>query len=194
MRPLNEKQQKVFAFLKERVYDGVPPSVREIAAATGIKSTSTVHHCLRLLEDEGYITRSAGLNRAIRIDGDHVARVPIVGRVTAGMPILAVEEVEGYIPFSGAKAGQDLFALRIVGESMIGAGILDGDLVVAEKQCAVEPGDIVVALIDDEATVKRLAIEDGSPVLMPENPLFEPIRPAHAEFLGKVIANLRFYA
>ena len=98
MKPLNEKQQKVLMFLKERAQDGVPPTVREICAAAGIKSTSTVHAYLKLLEDEGYISRQSGLNRAIRMPGESVARVPLLGRVTAGKPILAIEEVEEYVP------------------------------------------------------------------------------------------------
>lgn len=101
MKPLNEKQQKILTFLKERAQDGLPPTVREICAAAGIKSTSTVHAYLKVLEDEGYISRKSGLNRAIRLPGESVARVPLLGKVTAGVPILAVEEVEDYVPYSG---------------------------------------------------------------------------------------------
>lgn len=101
MKPLNEKQQKVLEFVRERLQDDIPPSVREICDATGIKSTSTVHTYLKLLESEGYIDRRSGLNRAIRLPGESVSRVPLLGKVTAGVPILAVEEVEDYVPFSG---------------------------------------------------------------------------------------------
>ncbi|MDD4413353.1 MAG: S24 family peptidase, partial [Oscillospiraceae bacterium] len=123
MKPLNEKQNRVLMFLKERAQDGVPPTVREICAAAGIKSTSTVHAYLKLLEEEGYISRQSGLNRAIRMPGENVARVPLLGRVTAGKPILAIEEVEEYVPYSGGgyNAGE-LFALRVSGDSMINAG------------------------------------------------------------------------
>ena len=103
MKPLNEKQQKILTFLKERAQDGLPPTVREICAAAGIKSTSTVHAYLKVLEDEGYISRKSGLNRAIRLPGESVARVPLLGKVTAGVPILAVEEVEDYVQIGRAS-------------------------------------------------------------------------------------------
>lgn len=192
MKPLTEKQQLVLTFLKERAQDGLPPSVREICSATGIKSTSTVHAYLRLLEDEGYISRQSGLNRAIRLPGESVVRVPLLGKVTAGIPILAVEQVEEYVPYSGGgyHAGE-LFALRVSGTSMINAGILDKDIVIVKKTPVAENGDIVVALIGDEATVKRIYREKDHIRLQPENGAFEPIIVKEVVVLGKVISLLR---
>ena len=192
MKPLTEKQQQVLTFLKERAQDGLPPSVREICSATGIKSTSTVHAYLRLLEDEGYISRQSGLNRAIRLTGESVVRVPLLGKVTAGIPILAVEQVEEYVPYSGGghQAGE-LFALRVSGTSMINAGILDKDIVIVKKTPVAENGDIVVALIGDEATVKRIYREKDHIRLQPENDAFEPIIVKEVVVLGKVISLLR---
>lgn len=192
MKQLNEKQQKILTFLKERAQDGLPPTVREICAAADIKSTSTVHAYLKVLEDEGYISRKSGLNRAIRLPGENVARVPLLGKVTAGIPILAVEEVEDYVPYSGGGYNPgDLFALRVSGTSMIGAGILDNDIVIVKKTPAAEDGDIVVALIGEEATVKRIYKEKDHIRLQPENDEFEPILVKEVVVLGKVISLLR---
>ena len=192
MKPLNEKQQRVLMFLKERAQDGIPPTVREICAAAGIKSTSTVHAYLKLLEEEGYISRQSGLNRAIRMPGENVARVPLLGRVTAGKPILAIEEVEEYVPYPGGGYNPgDLFALRVVGDSMINAGILNGDIVIVRKTPTAENGEIVVALIGDEATVKRIYCEKGHIRLQPENDAYEPIIVDEVVVLGRVISLLR---
>ena len=153
----------------------MPPSVREICTATGLRSTSTVHSHLKSLESLGYITRDAGLNRSIHIVGAASAKqVPILGKVTAGLPILAVEDIEGYIPYPD-KSGKELFALHVDGLSMINAGILDGDYVVAERTPVAENGEIVVGMIGDEATVKRFYRENGTLRLQPENPDFDPI-------------------
>lgn len=194
MRALTPKQQAVLAFLQERAQDGVPPTVREICTATGIKSTSTVHACLRVLEENGCINRESGLNRAIRLPGENVARVPLLGRVTAGQPILAVEEIEEYVPYSGGgfRPGE-LFALRVTGTSMINAGILDKDVVIVQRTPVAENGDIVVALIGDEATVKRFFKEDGHFRLQPENDAFEPIIVDECAVLGKVVSLLRYF-
>ena len=193
MEHLTKSQQKVYDFLRKEAGKGVPPSVREICAATGLRSTSTVHAHLKTLERLGYIHREAGLNRSIRIEGGTPSsQVPILGKVTAGMPILAVEDIEGYIPFP-LKEGKELFALRVRGESMKCAGILDGDYVVAEQASTADDGEIVVALIDDEATVKRLFREEGQVRLQPENPDFSPIYSDHVSILGKVIAVVRYY-
>lgn len=192
MKPLTEKQQQVLTFLKERAQDGLPPSVREICSATGIRSTSTVHAYLRLLEDEGYISRQSGLNRAIRLPGENVVRVPLLGKVTAGVPILAVEQVEEYVPYSGGGyPASELFALRVSGTSMINAGILDKDVVIVRKTPVAENGDIVVALIGDEATVKRIYREKDHIRLQPENDAFEPIIVKEVVVLGKVVSLLR---
>lgn len=189
---LTESQRKVYEFLKEESGRGVPPSVREICAATGLKSTSTVHAHLKTLEKQGYIERDAGLNRSIRLTGvEKSTQVPILGRVTAGLPILAVEDVEGYIPFVD-KSGRELFALHVSGLSMRDAAILDGDYVVAERTPTAEDGDIVVALLEDEATVKRFFREEDCVRLQPENPDFEPIYSTEVQILGKVVAILRY--
>ena len=196
MKKLGASQQKILNYLRERMQDGVPPTVREICNATGLKSTSTVHAHLKTLEENGYISRDAGLNRSIHMDsGERTCQVPIVGRVTAGIPILAVEEVEGYIPFAESqRRGRDLFALRVVGQSMRDAGILDGDVVVCCQTPTADNGDIVVALLGDEATVKRFFREDGHVRLQPENPDYEPIITNEVSILGRVISVTRYYS
>ena len=195
MKPLTKSQQKIYDFLKDRSQYGIPPSVREICAATGLKSTSTVHAHLKALENLGYISRDAGLNRAIHIEGcEQTAQVPILGKVTAGLPILAVEEIQGYLPITASQQrGRELFALTVQGESMKNAGILDGDYVVVERTPTARDGDIVVALIEDEATVKRLYRETDCVRLQPENDAFEPIYAKEAIILGKVISVVRYY-
>lgn len=195
MKPLTKSQQKIYDFLKDRSQYGIPPSVREICAATGLKSTSTVHAHLKALENLGYISRDAGLNRAIHIEGcEQTAQVPILGKVTAGLPILAVEEIQGYLPITASQQrGRELFALTVQGESMKNAGILDGDYVVVERTPTARDGDIVVALIEDEATVKRLYRETDCVRLQPENDAFEPIYAKEVIILGKVISVIRYY-
>ena len=196
MKPLTDRQQKIYDFLKERSQYGVPPSVREICAATGLKSTSTVHAHLKALEHLGYISRDAGLNRAIRVEGaaELTPQVPILGKVTAGLPILAVEEIQGYLPVSAdLQRDRELFALTVRGESMINAGILDGDYVVVERVSTANNGEIVVALLEDEATVKRFFREKGCVRLQPENDDFEPIYTKEASILGKVVSVVRYY-
>ena len=191
---LTKSQQLVYDYLcKTMAERAVPPSVREICAATGLRSTSTVHSHLKSLEALGYITRDAGLNRSIHIVGAASAKqVPILGKVTAGLPILAVEDIEGYIPYPD-KSDKELFALHVDGVSMIGAGILDGDYVIAERTPTAENGEIVVGMIDDEATVKRFYRENGTLRLQPENPDYEPIISDESTILGKVIAVIRYY-
>lgn len=193
-RKLTESQRKVYEFLKKESFRGVPPSVREICKATGLSSTSSVHAHLKTLERLGYISRTSGLNRAIRITGAQIStQVPIVGKVTAGVPILAVEDIEGYIPFTD-KEGKELFALSVSGLSMRDAGILDGDFVISERTQTAEDGEIVVAMIDEEATVKRFFHEaDGKIRLQPENPDFQPIISDEVYILGKVISVIRYY-
>ena len=193
MKPLTKSQQKVFDFLKSEAATGIPPTVREICSATGLSSTSTVHNHLKALERLGYISRSEGRNRAILIAGAQAtSQVPILGTVTAGVPILAFEDIQGYIPFAD-KGSRDLFALNVSGLSMRDAGILDGDYVIAEKVPTAEDGEIVVALIGDEATVKRLYREKDGIRLQPENPDFEPIFTNEMSVLGKVISVVRYY-
>ena len=191
---LTKSQQLVYDYLcKTMAERAVPPSVREICAATGLRSTSTVHSHLKSLEALGYITRDAGLNRSIHIVGAASAKqVPILGKVTAGLPILAVEDIEGYIPYPD-KSDKELFALHVDGVSMIGAGILDGDYVIAERTPTAENGEIVVGMIDDEATVKRFYRENGRFRLQPENDAYEPILVESLTILGRVIASVRYY-
>lgn len=195
MQALTKSQQKVYDYLVQAAPRGIPPTVREICNATGLKSTSTVHAHLKTLERLGYISRDAGMNRSIHIEGTVSAvQVPVMGRVTAGKPILAVEDIEGYLPFP-QKEGKELFALHVSGLSMRDAGILDGDFVVAERDPTARDGDIVVAMIEDEATVKRFYREADRIRLQPENPAFEPIYASFesAYILGRVIAVLRYY-
>ncbi len=196
MPNLTAKQQQVFDYIVSRLDDGLPPTVREICSKTGIKSTSTVFGILNALEEKGLISRSGGASRAIHIVGtNNSVNVPLVGVVAAGIPILATQNIERYMPIPADVArGRDLFALQVRGMSMMNAGILDGDIVYAEKTSAADDGDIVVALIDDEATVKRLAHgSDGRAVLMPENDAFSPIIPDNLTILGKIVASFRQY-
>ncbi len=193
---LNDTQRRIYDFLVERSADGIPPSVREIGTAVGLRSTSSVQANLDALEEKGYITRDPMLKRSIRIVGqnDNITQVPIVGTVTAGAPILAVESIEGYFPYTGSVSrDKPLFALRVRGESMIEAGILDGDLVIAEKTPYARNGDLVVALVEDEATVKTFYKEDGYYRLQPENPSYMPIIVSDVSILGKVVAVMRYY-
>ncbi len=195
---LNETQQKIYDFLLERIPTGVPPSVREIGAHVGLKSTSSVQACLDALEREGFITRDPLLKRSIRIVGQeetsNIKQVPILGTVTAGAPILAVEQIEGYLPYAGfCSSDKSLFALRVRGESMLNAGIHDGDLLVVERTQTARNGEIVVALIEDEATVKTFYKENGHFRLQPENDAYEPIIVNEVAILGKVVALHRYY-
>ena len=193
---INETQQKIYEYLVERSGSGYPPSVREIGAAVGLRSTSSVQASLDALEQAGYISRDPLLKRFIRVNGrdENVTHVPLLGTVTAGAPILAVEQIEGYVPYAGrAAGGKTLFALNVRGESMLNAGILDGDIVIAEQTPSARNGDIVVALLEDEATVKRFYKENGRFRLQPENDAFEPIFCDEVIILGKVIGLTRYY-
>ena len=196
MKPISESQRKIYEFLVEKAKEGITPSVREICAAVGLRSTSSVQANLDSLEAAGYIERPPMLKRVIKICGmaENVAQVPLLGTVTAGMPILTVEEVEGYLPCSHPGApDKELFALHVRGESMINAGILDGDIVIVERTPTASNGEIVVALLGDEATVKRFYKENGHFRLQPENDTFEPIICNEVVILGKVVASYRYY-
>ena len=194
MADMNPKALQILNYIRDRIDDGLPPSVREICAALDIKSTSAAHKYLGELQERGLIEKSSHLNRAITLPDDRSIRVPLVGTVTAGQPILAVEEIEGYIPFrSRSLHSKDLFALRVRGESMIDAGILDGDIVIIRRTPAAENGDIVVALVEDEATVKRFYKEAGHYRLQPENDTMEPIIVDSVSILGRVISLVREY-
>lgn len=185
------KREEIYEFLKEfTTQNSYAPSVREIGAAVGLRSTASVYRHLEALRDAGMIEMDELKKRTITVPGLKPGRVPVVGVVTAGMPILAVENIEGYIPWDGEPG---CFALRVRGESMIGAGILDGDKVVVRPQQTADNGEIVVALIGDEATVKRLRRRGDEVWLMPENPAFLPIDGRDAAILGRVKAVLREY-
>ena len=191
--PLTQKQEAVYNFLVKKMKNGIPPTVREICTATGIKSTSTVHAILNALEEEGYIIRDAKYSRAIRLENDFDASmVPLVGRVTAGQPILAVEQIEDYIPYP-TKDADGLFALKVVGLSMRDAGILDGAIVIADKNAPCHSGDIIIGMDGEDATVKRLIIKGSQIIFMPENPDFSPIYPEKPMVLGKVVGSFRKY-
>ena len=205
MKILSPKQQQIYdCIVSFQAKHGYPPSVREIGEAVGLKSPSTVHFHLKGLEEKGLITKAEGKTRAITVSSPHgraVAeeeqahrnRVPVVGSVAAGSPILAEECIEDYLTFDTEGLEGEHFALRVRGESMIGAGILPDDLVVIYRQHDARNGEIVVALFEDEATVKTLRRKDGHTWLMPENPDYQPIDGDRAEILGKVVAVIRKY-
>lgn len=201
MKPLTSGQQKVYDYIRECSENGRIPSVRELCAATGFKSTSTVAYHLKALEQRGLIEREEGLNRCIRLKNEQpAAKVPLMGRVTAGQPILAVQDIEAYIPVpKDISKGRELFALRVVGDSMINAGIFDGDIIIVNHTPAANNGDIVVAMVEDEvsgessATVKRFFKEKGHIRLQPENDAYEPIIVDKAVLLGKVVTLIRSF-
>ena len=197
---LTRREEQILETIKNAVRTkGYPPSVREIGKAVGLSSTSTVHGYLRRLEKKGLLHRDPSKPRALEIFSDKeklqsmdIKWLPVLGRVAAGIPLLAVENQEGVIPLPVDFTGHgDFFALRIHGDSMVEAGILDGDLVVVRRQPTAENGDIVVALIDDEATVKRFFRENDHIRLQPENSSLSPIITKEAVILGKVSALLR---
>ena len=196
MRASEENQQKILDFIRREIEEkGYPPSVREICAAVGLKSTSTVHAHLNNLEKRGLIRRDSTKPRALEVLDNSVSRgrsVPLVGKVTAGLPILAIENIEDYLTLPMNMVGRDeLFCLRVQGESMIEIGILDGDIIVVRQQDSAENGEVVVAMIDDEATVKRIFFEESRVRLQPENRYMEPIYDDRAQVLGKVVALFR---
>lgn len=196
--PRGESQEKIFTYIKQVVKDkGYPPSVREICEATGLHSTSTVHAHLKRLEKRGLISRDSMKPRAISLSSDmpdDVTSLPVLGRVTAGTPILASENIEEYMSFPNALLGDgEHYILGVRGESMINAGIMDGDYVVIRKQQEANNGDIVVAMIDDEATVKRFYRENGHVRLQPENTTMEPIICKQVTILGKVVSLYRIF-
>ncbi len=200
--PLTDRQRQILEHIANSIRkNGIVPSVREIGHAMGMRSPSTVHQHLTVLERKGYIKRHGDrmrvlevLDKRLRPDGDSVAHLPLVGRVSAGLPLLAEENVEEMIPVPRSMVGwhEDCFLLTVRGDSMINAGIFNGDLVIVHSQPTARPGEIVVALMGEEATVKRLAQEGARPYLVPENPNYPPIR-EEFEILGKVVGLLRHY-
>lgn len=193
---ISDKERAVLAYIQDRIVDQVPPTVREICRDLGIKSTSSAHRYLKSLEAQGYISMGDNENRVIRLVGSqgssHSARVPLLGTVTAGQPILAFEDVMDYIPvMTNGEDPRSLFALRVRGESMVEAAILDGDIVVVRKTANVPNGTISVVMVEDEATVKRFYKENGHYRLQPENSSMEPIIVSECQILGQVVGVMR---
>ena len=198
-RPRGDNQQRILDYIKSEIQaKGYPPSVREIAQAVGLKSTSTVHGHLQRLEKRGLLHRDAMKPRAMEVMGDpnfvrnNSTAVPVVGRVTAGLPILAEENLDEYVAIPEVMLGEgEHFILLVRGDSMIEAGILDGDYIVVKRCAEALNGEIVVAMIDDSATVKRFYKEDGHFRLQPENSSMEPIYADEVTVLGKVVSLYR---
>ncbi len=200
MENLTRRQSDVFNYLKRYINEnGYAPCVRDICEALDLKSTSTAHAHLTKLESKGYISRDPAKPRTIMIlDGssskERMVAVPVVGRVAAGMPITAVENIDEYLSLPYSLLGsEDVFILNVSGDSMVDAGIFDKDKIIAQKQDYAQNGDIVVALIEDEATVKRFFVEEGRVRLQPENENYAPIYTEQLDILGKVIGVLRMF-
>lgn len=194
MRKVTENEKMVFEFIKDRIEEGYPPTVREICAEFGFKSTSTAHRYINNLTAKGLLEKGNNQNRAIRLTGGNGMKIPLVGTVTAGVPITAIEEITDYISFQPARHySNPLFALKVRGESMINAAILDGDMVVIEQTPYAENGDIVCALVDNEsATIKTFYKENGHYRLQPENDTMDPIIVDEVSILGKVVGVVRY--
>ena len=194
MRKVTENEKMVFEFIKDRIEEGYPPTVREICAEFGFKSTSTAHRYINNLTAKGLLEKGNNQNRAMMLTGGNGMKIPLVGTVTAGIPITAIEEITDYISFQPARHySNPLFALKVRGESMINAAILDGDMVVIEQTPYAENGDIVCALVDNEsATIKTFYKEDGHYRLQPENDTMDPIIVDEVSILGKVVGVVRY--
>ncbi|MBU3840922.1 MAG: transcriptional repressor LexA [Candidatus Ruminococcus intestinipullorum] len=199
---ITEKQKEILEYMKIQILEkGYPPSVREICQAVNLKSTSSVHSHLETLEKNGYIHRDPTKPRAIEILDDmfnltrrEVVQVPLIGRVAAGEPILAETNIENYFPVPAEfMPNKPTFLLRVKGESMINAGILDGDMVLVKEESTAENGEMVVAMIEDGATVKTFYKEEEQIRLQPENDFMEPILVKDAAIIGKVIGVFRFF-
>lgn len=203
MAEMTRMQKRVYDYVERSIREnGYAPSVREIGEALGLRSPSTVHFHLRHLAEMGLIERSAGKVRAISVTKGTVAaareereamRVPVLGHVAAGRPILAQECIEDYLIFDTGGQQDEYFALRVRGESMVGLGILSGDLVVVHQQRTAHNGEIVVALFDNEATVKTFRRRNGEVWLLPANPEYRPIDGRECELMGRVVAVVRQY-
>ncbi len=199
---ISGKQQEILDFLKQEILNkGYPPSVREICEGVNLKSTSSVFSHLNTLERNGYIRRDPTKPRAIEIIDDNfnlvrreVVNMPLIGTVAAGQPLLAVSNIDNYFPIPSEYVPKEqTFMLRVKGESMINAGILDGDMIMVEQCQTAKNGDMVVALINDSATVKTFYREDGHIRLQPENDHMDPIIVTDCQILGKVFGVLRFF-
>lgn len=200
---ISAKQKEILEYIKQEILNkGYPPAVREICEAVDLKSTSSVHSHLETLEKNGYIRRDPTKPRAIEIMDDNfnltrreVTNVPIIGNVAAGQPLLAVENIENYFPIPvELLPNAETFILNVKGESMINVGIYDGDQILVQRQSDACNGDIVVALVDDSATVKTFYKEDGHIRLQPENDTMEPIIVHDCQILGKVFGMFRFFS
>ena len=198
---IGSKQREILEYIKQEILNkGYPPAVREICEAVHLKSTSSVHSHLETLEKNGYIRRDPTKPRAIEIIDDNfnltrreVVNVPIIGQVAAGQPLLAVENIENYFPIpTEFMPNAETFMLKVKGDSMINAGIFNGDKILVQKQSDAQNGDIVVALVDDSATVKTFYKEDGHFRLQPENDTMDPIIVNECSILGKVFGIMRF--
>ncbi|MCI9380679.1 MAG: transcriptional repressor LexA [Dorea sp.] len=198
---ISPKQLEILEYIKSQILErGFPPAVRDICEAVHLKSTSSVHSHLETLEKNGYIRRDPTKPRAIEILDDsfnmrrEMVNVPIIGRVAAGEPILAEQNIEDYFPIPMEfMPNNQTFILKVQGESMINAGILDGDMVIVEQRATARNGEMVVALIEDGATVKTFYKEDGHIRLQPENDTMDPIIVTDVQILGKVIGLFRFF-
>lgn len=204
---LNEMEERILKYIVEVIRtEGFSPSVRDIQNAMDIKSTSTVHAYVARLKEKGYIQKENGKSRTLRVNevsspvdqgsDRKTVRIPLVGKVAAGAPVVAAEHLEGYLDYpmlNRSWSESQLFALRVSGSSMIDAGILDGDIIIVRKESSAVNGQIVVALIDDEATVKTFYKENGHFRLQPENPAMEPIIVDDVIILGRVVSSMRFY-
>ena len=200
---ISEKQKEILEYIKQEILNkGYPPAVREICEAVHLKSTSSVHSHLETLEKNGYIRRDPTKPRAIEIMDDtfnltrrEMVNVPVIGNVAAGQPLLAVQNIENYFPIPAEyMPNQETFMLKVKGESMINAGILDGDHILVERQSTASNGEIVVALVDDSATVKTYYKEDGHYRPQPENDTMDPIIVDECSILGKVFGVFRFFS
>lgn len=191
---MNDKEKRVFEYVRERMEEGFAPSIREICSDLGIRSTSTAARYVNKLVAEGYLDKADGCNRAIKLAGKGAVKIPLVGTITAGQPITAIEDITDYINFHQQKSySGELFALKVRGESMINAAILDGDIVVVEKCSSAENGEIVAAMVGgEEATVKRFYKENGHYRLQPENDAMDPIIVDECEIIGKIVAVIRY--
>ncbi len=200
--PLSAKEQAMYDYISESIRkNNFSPSVRDIKAALGIKSTSTVHTYLGKLEEKGYIEKEGGKSRTLRTSSSSrpssSVKLPVIGDIAAGQPIYATEVYDDTdmieISVGGKYSADDLFALRVTGESMINVGIFDGDVIIVLRAPQADNGDIVVAMVGESATVKRFYREDGHFRLQPENDTMEPIYADEVAILGKVIASVRYY-
>lgn len=198
---ITQKQSEILEYIKSQILNkGYPPSVRDICTAVNLKSTSSVHAHLESLEKNGYIRRDPTKSRTIEIIDDNfnlsrreVVNIPLLGQVAAGQPLLAVENITNYFPIPAEYLpNEDTFMLKVKGDSMVNMGIYDGDQIIVKKQNTAHNGEVIVALVDDSATVKRFYKEEGHIRLQPENDFMDPIIVDDCEILGKVVGLIRF--